>query len=142
MKKFLAFVLIFLLTFSATQASNIFYNPVEEYQQSQELIDTQGIKSWLIKRSMRKIAKKLRRMDDTEMREKVKEFMPGGKPTKKKVDTFMNQRYKIADKLDELANKYEYATTEIQTEMRNILTPYFGYDFAHAAVFIFDLLAF
>jgi len=141
MKKIFAFVAIFLLTFSATQASNIFYNPVEQYEE-QWLIETQGIKSWLIKKSMKKIAKKLRKMNEEEMREKVKEFMPGGHPTKKEVDSFMSKRYKIADKLDELANKYEYVTNEIRTEMKNILTPYFWTTFAHTDVFIFDLVAF
>jgi len=137
MKKLFAFATIFLLTFSATQASNIFYNPVEQYEE-QWLVDTQGIKSYLIKKVMQKFAKELRTMDEKKLRKRVEDYIIG-KNDKKAVDNFMKKRYDFADTLDNIANQYNYKTTQIRESIKNALTPYLWETLAGTISILFDL---
>lgn len=138
MKKIFTSILLFLsltvLTFGSVYASWV--NSINNSNvKSNWQIETKWIKSFIVKKSIKAIASALRNYSDDSIR-KLAEIATSNKST---INNIIKNKNTLANKLDNIADKYDYATTSIRQWIYDALVWYLWHDIAWVLSNLLDL---
>lgn len=97
--------------------------------------ETQWIKSYIVKKSLKAIASALRSFSDDTLR-KLAEVATSDVKT---INKIIKDKHSLANQIDNIADKYDYVTTSIRDGIYYALLPYRGHDIAWVLSRLLDL---
>lgn len=132
---FIITCIVFINNINISNANNWNTKNKIETIENNTIIETKWIKSYIVKTSIKTIASALRNYSDDTLRKLANAVSPD----KKTVDSIIKNKNSIANKLDEIASKYDYATTSIRDWIYNALYPYLWHNISWTLSRLLDL---
>lgn len=96
---------------------------------------TNGVKSYVVKKSIRAISYALRNYSDDTLRK----WLKIGTDDTKIINKIINEKHSLADKLDNIADNYDYATTSIRQGIYDALVWVLWHKISWALAYMLDL---